>query len=146
MRTLGFSWPVLIGLALLAVPRVVLHDLGVIEEGTPVNALFVFVPAVCWVVAVLVWRPPRPFLTVLVIGVIYGVFLAATHQVLWDVALGGATPTLGGNLRDLDPGVQTVLLRAVAAVSSLLTGAVTGAVSGAVAAGLCRLVPARQRS
>ena len=43
-RTLGFSWPALVALAALAAPRVVLHDLGVIEEGSLVNGLFVFVP------------------------------------------------------------------------------------------------------
>ena len=42
------------------------YPTAVIEEGTLVNGLFVFVPAVCGVIAVLVWRPPRPFLTVLV--------------------------------------------------------------------------------
>lgn len=137
VKNLGFRWPVLIGLAALAVPRVVLHDLGVIQEGTLVNGLFVFVPAVCWVIAVLVWRPPRPFLTVLVIGALYGVFLAATHQLLWDQALAGADPA---------PGIPVVVLRAAAVLSSLATGVVTGAVCGAVAAGLGRLVPARQRS
>ncbi|WP_326639701.1 hypothetical protein OG884_33965 [Streptosporangium sp. NBC_01755] len=38
----------IIGLALLAAPRVVLHDLDVIHEGTFVNALFVFVPGCCY--------------------------------------------------------------------------------------------------
>ena len=33
-RSLGFSWPVLIALAALAAPRVVLHDLGIIQEGS----------------------------------------------------------------------------------------------------------------
>lgn len=136
VKNLGFPWPVLIGLAALAVPRVVLHDLRVIQEGTLVNGLFVFVPAICWVIAVLVWRPPRPFLTVVVIGALYGVFLAATHQLLWDQALAGATPS---------PDVPVGVLRTAAVLSSLATGVVTGVVCGAVAAGLCRLIPARQR-
>jgi hypothetical protein len=137
VKNLGFSWPVLIGLAALAVPRVVLHDLGVIHEGTLVNGLFVAVPAVVWVLVVLVRRPPRPFLALLVVGVLHGVFLAATHQLLWEQALAGATP---------DPDVPMVVLRLAAVLSGLATGAVTGAVCGAVAAGLCRLLPARART
>ncbi|WP_144120831.1 hypothetical protein [Catellatospora sichuanensis] len=139
----GFSLPVLVGLAALAAPRVVLHDLDVIQEGTFVNGLFVFVPPLCWIAAVLWRRPPRPFLTVVVVGAIYGVFLAVGHQLLWAHALGGVAPTLGGNLADLDPTVQELLLRTAAAVSSLVTGVLVGVLTGAVAALLCRVVPDR---
>lgn len=145
VRPLGFSWPVLVGLAALAAPRVVLHDLDLVQEGTPVNALLVFGPLVCWIAAVLWRRPPRPFLTVVVIGAVYGVFLAAGHQLLWNAAFDGAGPSLGGNLADVDPAVQEVLLRTAAVLSSLVTGVVVGVLTGAVAALLCRLVPARSR-
>lgn len=139
--TPGFSWPVLVGLAALAVPRVVLHDLGVIEEGSLVNGLLVFLPPLCWIAAVLWRRPSRPFLTVLLVGALYGVFLAVGHQLLWDSAFGQAAPALGGNLADLDPGAQEGILRTAAVLSSLVTGAFVGAVTGAVATLLCRVVP-----
>ena len=137
-----FSWPALVGLAALAVPRVALHDLGVVEEGSLVNGLLVFVPPACWVAAVLWRRPPRPFATLVAVGAIYGVFLAVGHQLLWDAALAGRTPTLGGALAGLDPAVQEGLLRGAAVVSSLVTGALVGVVAGAVAVLLCRVVPA----
>ncbi len=143
-RVLGFGWPVLAGLAALAAPRVVLHDLDLVQEGTFVNGLLVFVPLVCWIAAVLWRRPPRPFLTVVVIGAIYGVFLAAGHQLLWATAFDGGEPRLGGNLADVDPAVQEVLLRTAAVLSSLVTGLVVGVVTGAVAALLCRVVPSRR--
>jgi hypothetical protein len=57
-RTLGFPWPVLVALAALAAPGVVLHDLGVIEEGSVVNGLFVVIPPACWIAAVLWKRSP----------------------------------------------------------------------------------------
>ncbi|NMH76920.1 hypothetical protein [Pseudonocardia xinjiangensis] len=143
-RVLGFSWPVLIGLATLAVPRVVLHDLGVIEEGSFVNGLFVFVPPVCWIAAVLWKRPHRPFATVMVIGLIYGVLLALGHQLLWGIAFGEETPALGGELAGTDPATQETALRTVAAISSVVTGTLVGVATGALAVLLCRLVPAPQ--
>ncbi len=79
-RSPGFSWPALVALAALAAPRIVLHDLGVVEEGGVVNGLLVVVPPACWIAAVWWERPPRPFATMVVIGAIYGVFLAAGHQ------------------------------------------------------------------
>jgi hypothetical protein len=139
-RTLGFSWPVLVALAALAAPRIVLHDLGVIEEGSVVNGLFVFIPPACWIAAVLWKRPPRPFTTVAVVGAIYGVFLAIGHQLLWDAAFGG--PTLGGNLAGSDPGTQEVAVRVASVLSSLVTGTLVGVVAAAVALLLSRVLPA----
>lgn len=143
-RKLGFSWPALIGLAALAAPRVVLHDVGLIEEGTFVNGLSVFVPPLCWIAAVLWRRPPHPFLTTVVVGSLYAVFLAAGHQLLWEESPDTTAPALGGNLAGLDPTAQQGILRTAAAVSSLVTGTVVGAVTGGVAALLCRLVPDRE--
>jgi hypothetical protein len=140
-RPLGFSWPILTALAALAAPRVVLHDLGIIEEGTFVNGLFVFVPPACWIAAVLWKRPRRPFATVVAIGALYGVFLAIGHQLLWNAAVGGNAPALGGNLAEVDPAVQEGFIRAAAVVSSLVTGTLVGVVAAAVAVGLGRLLP-----
>jgi hypothetical protein len=131
-RSLGFSWPVLVALAALAAPRVVLHDLGLIEEGTFVNGLFVFVPPACWIVAVVWKRPRRPFASVVAIGALYGVFLAVGHQLLWNATIGDRT----------DPALQEGLLRAAAVVSSLVTGTLVGVVAGAVAVALTRILPA----
>lgn len=137
----GLSRPVLVGLAALAAPRVVLHDLGVVEEGTLLAGLLVVVPPACWVAAVLWRRPPRPFATLVVVGALYGVLLAAGHQLLWDAALGGRTPGLGGALAGTDPALAEALLRAATVVSSLVTGTLVGVVAGAVALLLCRIVP-----
>jgi hypothetical protein len=145
-RTLGLSWPVLIALAALAAVRIPLHDLGIVEEGTALAAVLAIVPPACWVGAVLWRRPPRPFLTVVVIGALYGVFLVVGHQLLWDAAFAGGAPTLGGRLAGTDPATTEVVLRVAAAASSLVTGTVVGVLAGAVAALLCRLVPERASS
>lgn len=127
---------VIIGLALLAVPRVVLHDLGLLSEGTPLNALLVFAPLVIWIAVALWKRVPNPFLTLLLVGVFYGVFLALGHQLLWNVGFADSPVALGGNLANLDPVLQAVIIRFFAAVSSLFTGTVVGAVTGLIAWGV----------
>jgi hypothetical protein len=141
-RGLGFSWPVLVGLATLGAPRVVLHDLGLLAEGGLVNGLRVFLPPACWIALVLMRRPPRPFARLVVVGALYGVVLALGHQLLWDAAFGGRGPALGGNLAGVAPAAQEGLLRTVAFGSSLVTGTLVGVVAGAVALLLLRLVPA----
>lgn len=134
-RRLGLPLLAILGLALLTFPRVVLHDLGIIQEGTPVNAALVFVPPLVWIVVALVARVPRPLLTLVVVGFCSGVLLALGHQALWHVAFADGAPRLGGNLADLGPGAQELTLRGAAAVSSLVTGVVIGAVAGLVAWG-----------
>ncbi|WP_345215704.1 hypothetical protein [Georgenia halophila] len=132
-RRLGLPLTWLIGLALLALPRVVLHDLGAIEEGTTLNALFVLVPPLVWVAVVLWKRVPNAFLTLLVVGVCYGALLALGHQLMWDATFGGEQPRLGGNLAGTDPEAQSLILRTFAVGSSLVTGTLVGAIAGAVA-------------
>jgi hypothetical protein len=144
-RPLELGRPALAGLAALGVPRVVLHDLNLVHEGTFVNGLLVFIPPLCWIAAVLWRRAPRPFLTVLAIGAIYGVMLAVVHQALWHVAFGDTGPSLGGRFTGLDPAIQELLMRTAAATSSVLTGLVVGVIAGAAAALLARIVPGRAK-
>jgi hypothetical protein len=141
---LGLPVLALVGLALLAAPRVVLHDLGVIQEGTFRNALFVVVPPVVWIAVVVLRRVPNPFLTLLVIGAIYGVLLALGHQLLWDVSFPEGTPRLGGNLGDVPAATGAVVVRSFAAVGSVFTGVLVGAVSGLVAWGISKVVASRR--
>ncbi|MCB7135783.1 hypothetical protein [Cellulosimicrobium marinum] len=142
-RPLGLPFLGVAALSLLAAPRVVLHDLGVVQEGSAVNLLLVVVPLVAWVGVALWARVPNPFLTLLVTGACYGVVLALVHQLLWDRAFGEDPPSLGGNLALVDGGTQEVVLRVASVGSSLVTGVVVGAVCGLVAWGLTRLVRRR---
>lgn len=141
---LGLPVLALVGLALLAAPRVVLHDLDVIQEGTFLNALFVFVPPVVWIAVAVLRRVPNPFLTLLVIGAIYGVLLALGHQLLWDVSFPDGTPRLGGNLGDVPAATSAVVVRSFAAVGSVFTGVLVGAVSGLVAWGINKVLVSRR--
>lgn len=143
-KGLGLPFIAIIGLALLAVPRVVLHDLGLITEGTGVNALLVFLPPAIWILVAVWRRVPNPFLTLLVVGACYGVFLALGHQLLWVVSFGDDTPRLGGNLAALDPALQSVVFRSFAVVSSLFTGVIVGAIAGLVAWGISAATRSRK--
>lgn len=141
-RALGLPLAGILGLALLAAPRVVLHDLGLVHEGTLVNALLVFVPVALWVLVTVVRRVPNPFLTLLTVGAVYGVLLGVAHQVFWEANFDGAQPRLGGNLADVAPGTQELIIRGFAMISSLFTGVIVGAISGLIAWGIARLVAA----
>jgi hypothetical protein len=140
---LGVSPLVVLGLALLGVPRVVAHDLAL--AGPVVNVLLVFVPIAVWIGFVLVKRVPNPFLTLLAVGVVYGVLLAVTHQLLWAEAFAGDPPSLGGNLAGVLPTAgEAGVLRVLAFGSSLVTGAFTGVASGVVGSLLARIVRAHR--
>ncbi|MDR7325263.1 MULTISPECIES: hypothetical protein [Catenuloplanes] len=121
----GLPLPALAGLALIAVPRAVLHDLKIIHEGTVANALLVAVPPLIWIVVVVAARVSRPFPALLAVGAFYGIGLAVVHQVFWtvDADLGSRLP----------PWAEETVMRAFAIPSSLLTGLLTGAVTGLVA-------------
>ncbi|MBQ1081970.1 MULTISPECIES: hypothetical protein [unclassified Nocardiopsis] len=142
----GLPFLTLVLLALLAAPRVVLHDLGIIQEGTLVNAVFVFVPPLVWIAVVLWRRVPNPFLTLLVVGVLYGLFLMVGHQILWTTAWDGDPPTLGGNLSELPPAAHAMVTRGFAALSSVVTGTLVGAVCGLLAWGASRVIHRRRRA
>lgn len=141
----GLPWWAIIGLACLAVPRVILHDLHILEEGTWLNAVFVWVPPFLWILLVVVKRVPRPFLALLAVGVVYGVLLATTHLLLWDQAFADGTPQLGGNLADLNPLAQALIVKTFAALNSGITGTLVGVVCGLIATGLHKLVNAATR-
>lgn len=145
---LGMSLAAVCGLAVLGVPRVVAHDLDLVGPAT--NAVLVFAPIAAWLAVVLWRRVPNPFLTLLVIGGIYGVLLALTHQVLWTQSFDGDPPRLGGNLTGVLPAAaEAAVTRGFAFASSLVTGLLVGAAVGAVGWLLARVVPGfrpRQRA
>lgn len=129
---LGISLVTLLALSLLGLPRVVLHDLSLLEEGSLVNSLFVFVPIVIWVGCIVWQNVKRPFLSLVVIGLFYGIFLAISHQVFWNTAF-SMSIQLGGNLSHLPPLVSSSIIRVFAFFSSLITGAIVGIISGSIA-------------
>lgn len=140
---LGLPLIAVIGLALLAAPRVVLHDLGLIESGSAVNAVLTFVPPLIWIAVAVIRQIRRPLLTLVLIGLCYGVILLLAHQLLWNINTAGQPPQLGGNLSDLSPVAQAIIMRTFAGISSLVTGTVVGLISGLAAWLLTKLLRRR---
>ncbi|GAB2656412.1 hypothetical protein GCM10009743_36260 [Kribbella swartbergensis] len=124
------SFPVIFLLALLAVPRVVAHDLDLV--GPAVNAVLVFAPLAVWLAVAVAARVPNPIWTLTVVGLTYGVLLAIGHQVLWTWAI-DEEPRLGGNLADVPESVQALIFRGFAVISSIVTGTLVGTAVGVVA-------------
>lgn len=138
----AFRLALTFGLAVLGAPRVILHDLDVIDEGDAVNLVLVAAPLVTWVLAAVATRVPNPLRALTLVGAAYGAVLAVTHQLLWDRAFEHDPPRLGGNLEgELTPAVEELVLRGFAVASSLTTGLVLGAVCGLVARVLARSRP-----
>ncbi len=143
----GIGLPVLavLGLAALAVPRAIAHDLDLVPQPSMANTLLAAVPLVIWVVVAVLWSR-RPLLSLVVAGGIYGVALAVVHNISWAAVWGDTPPRLGGNLTGvLAPGMDETLLRGATTVSSLLTGLATGLICGLIAWGVQALVRANGR-
>lgn len=127
---LGIPVLTLLLLSLLGVPRVVLHDLSMVEEGSWINSILVFAPIIIWILFIVLKKVKKPFLSLLLIGFFYGIFLAIVHQILWTTALD--TPIqFGGNLSDLPQSAVNIIARTFAFFSSVTTGIVLGAITGA---------------
>jgi hypothetical protein len=126
---LGLPIPALVGLAALGVPRVILHDLHVIGESDVATWLLAVLPVAVWIGVAVVKRVPKPFLTVLAIGVIFGAMLVITHQLLWDSAFNGNLPSVGGP-------DGAFVARIAAIPSGLFAGSIIGAIGGLIAWGL----------
>ncbi|MCP2637640.1 hypothetical protein K0817_013860 [Microbacterium sp. HD4P20] len=127
---LGLPVLALVGLAALGVPRVILHDLHIIEEGQPAAWILALAPVAVWITVAVAKKVPRPFVTVLMIGVFFGVMLVITHQLLWNFAFDGSPPSLG------DSGAGLLIPRIAAVFSGLVTGTLIGAVGGLIAWGI----------
>ena len=142
LSKLGLSLPALILLATLPIPRAIAHDLNLVNEGELINSILVFIPAIIWLVVVLWKKVPKPFLTLLIIGLVYGLLLGLTHQLAWDSFWNGNPPHLGGELAGkLSPFVETILMRLATFVTSVITGIITGGFVGAIATGGLYFIP-----
>ena len=115
-------------------PRVVVHDLKLIPiDGVAYTALAV-VPLLIWFLVAVFRKSAKPFYDFIVLGLLYGCLLGVTHQVLWDASWGTDVPHIGGNLAGkLNPTAESLILRAFALGSSVITGLVFGAAFGVVA-------------
>lgn len=131
--SLELSWLTIIILALLPIGRVIGHDLQIVKPETYLNFLLAIVPLILWVVVVLYKKVRSPLINLLVVGAVFGIFLALTHQIFWDGFWAGREPSLGNLEGKLSPLAEEVVTRSAAFISSVLTGIVTGGIMGLIA-------------
>ncbi|MEU8224007.1 hypothetical protein [Kribbella sp. NPDC048915] len=129
-RRLGLPPWAIVGLALLGVPRILAHDLGITSP--PIQGLLTLGPAIVWIFVVLRAKVPSPVVTLLAVGVVYGLALGIVHNLMWGQVFGDNPPELGV----LDADTAEVPLRFATFVSSLFTGAAVGLVIGVIVHGL----------
>jgi len=135
-RGLGLPLAVIMGLTALAVPRIIAHDLGLVEPGSLANTALAVLPLVIWVVVAMLWSR-RPLVSLFVAGGLLGVALALIHNLSWGAVFGDDPPSLGGALEGvLAPGLEEAVLRGAGTISSLATGLATGVICGLIAWGL----------
>jgi hypothetical protein len=121
-------------LALLFIPRVVFHDLKLIAFDAFFYKFLAVAPLIIVLLVALLRRTKRPFYDFLLFGLMYGLFLALTHQILWDVSWGSNLPHIGGNLEGkFSPVTEGLILRTFAFISSVITGLVAGVAFGVIA-------------
>ncbi len=121
-------WPLIIGLGALALLRPLMSITGLLDRlGRPTTAIAVTIAiSLLWLVIVVGTRVRRPFLTLVCVGVTYGVF-----AILLSVLL---SPLLTGTL--MGPSTN-----AAATISVLLTNAIWGGIVGVLALLVQRLQP-----
>ncbi|KAA9148723.1 hypothetical protein F6B41_01615 [Microbacterium lushaniae] len=126
-RPSGLPLVATIGLAALRVPGPLLEDLGILEAGQWTSLLLSWAPVALWIAVAVIRRVRNPFLTVLTIGAISGVLLVIAYQLLWSQLFEDAPSSVGGG---------GMLIRLVAVLGGLITGAAAGAVGGLIAWGI----------
>lgn len=126
-------------LALLGLPRIVLHDLSIIEEGSFLNSILVFGPVVIWFSYILVRNQEAPVWSIFILSCLYGLILALTHQIFWHESFPDGVK-LGGNLSHISMEVSTVIARFFALMSSLTTGLILALMLSGIMWVLCKVV------
>lgn len=122
-------WSLVLSLGALALVRPLMSATGVSEAiGSPWAQLgSTVLITVAWVSAVVVARVPRPFLTLVLTGLVYGVLAILLSAVLSPILTGG---------------LQGPITNPFAMVSVLLTNALWGTAAGGLALAF-RAVPGR---
>lgn len=121
-------WPLVIGLGALALVRPLMSTTGLLDLlGRPAAPIAVTVGiSLLWLIIVVGTRVRQPFLTLVCVGLTYGVFAILLSAIL--------SPLLTGEL--MGPATN-----GVATISVLITNAIWGGIVGVVAALVQRVQP-----
>lgn len=131
---------IIVLLAALAIPRVVIHDLHALPLDSIGYKALAIIPFALWVLVALLGKSKRPVHDFLVLGLVFGLMLAITHQITWDASWGNNPPQLQGNFEGaLSPAIESLLIRTSAVFSSLITGLALGGATALIAWGASKV-------
>ena len=123
----------LAGLALLAMPRAVIHDLDGLPFDSPAYIAMAVAPLLLYLAIAIFRNNKRPMYDFIVLGLFFGVFLSLVHLILWDHKWGGNPPAFGDQLTGVFcPEVEDMLFRISVTFSGLHVGIALGALFGAI--------------
>jgi hypothetical protein len=118
----------------ILVPRIVAHDLRLLDFGSFWYRFLAIAPVVVWLYVAITRKSKQPLQDFVLMGLVYGIVLAIAHQIFWNASFADMPPHLGGSLAGkLHPLLDSFVLRLAAIVSSLATGLATGVVFGIIA-------------
>lgn len=125
------NWPLVFGLAALALVRPVMSMLGLLEKiGQPLASISVTIAiSIIWIVVVVVRRVDQPHVHLTITGIAYGLLAIVTSAIL--------SPILEGQL-------QGPITNPFAIVSVLITNAIWGLVAGLIAAAISKGMQAQK--
>lgn len=137
-RSLGLSRWAILGLAALALPLSLVSWL-VGNPGTVNFWLLGVAPAVVWVAVAVMRRISAPLMTLVVVGLSYGIILAILQNLTFNSMI---AQQMGAPYGGTAPVAVTVAARVAASLASILTGAVMGLITGLISQLLLRNRPA----
>ena len=124
------QWHLIVPLAALGLVRTFMHIFRVVEMVPATEGLAWLGTAVVWIAFVVGNKMPRPFLSLLLIGLVHGIFAALAQQIFWSGFWAGYPPVQIGEV--MLP-IDSPTVRTVAVISSIVTGLGWGFLLGVIA-------------
>ena len=112
---------------------------GLTQDSIAVELAFWTVWACVWVLVVIRVKTPRPFLTLLLIGVLSGLFVGIVSQILWTEYLSNNAETFTRPTVDAGDDPESGRIRATHLALSPAIGLAWGAIVGGVFLGVRRV-------
>jgi hypothetical protein len=124
----------LVVMAAIAIPRVVVENLQLLSLESPLYKVLSISPFLVYLAVALLRKNKRPLYDYTVLGMLFGLFVATTHQITMEI------PKFKVKLNDFfSPVLEEIVIRFVIFIRMLATHFVIGIVFGIIASAVCRI-------